>query len=1017
MASTPLGYSANRSTATKPRKTTTMKKTLSKIAILLFINFQFLVHNHAFSQNISINGTGATADPSAILDVSSPNMGLLIPRLPLTAINVAAPVVTPTISLLVYNTATASTGTNAVSPGYYYWDGAKWVRFAYNTSGSNSEAWTVLGNGGTNPTTNFIGTTDNQDLIFRSNNQQSGLINQSLGATSFGYRALNTANTGSDNSAFGNFSLFANTSGFRNSAFGYNSMIANNTGSNNSSFGAYALQANTAGSRNTAVGVSALTANTLANDNTAIGFVSLSNNTTGNQNVSIGVQSSYSNTTGQQNVALGYSSLYHNNTGSYNTALGQEALFNNNADQNVAVGYYSLRANTTGSMNVAVGASALSANITGFQNVAVGNQALNSNTSGLINTALGNAALRSNTTGFSNVGVGNAALLSNTNGTQNTAIGTSAGQFNTTGTNNAFLGFQSGYLNTIGINNTYIGTSAGYSNTIGSSNVAVGKDALFSNTTSSLNVAIGLASLFSNTTGSANVAVGSNALFTNTIGTQNVAVGFDALRANTTGNLNTAIGASALRANTTGISNVGIGRVALNSNTSGSYNVAVGESALLFNNTGGSNIGIGYAALYSNTSGGLNHAFGFNALSLNTTGSKNIANGTQALYSNLTGSNNVSIGVQSLYNNTGNNNSAIGNLAGQTNTSGNNNTFLGSNADATAGTFTNATAIGSNAKVGASNALILGGTGADLVKVGIGINSPLYDLHVLNSKNAQMGQWLQNGDATGALASSILLVGQGSNKYGYLAYHNDSYNNTTFPGLKPNMTLLYGSQDLALSAGSSLHDITFGNSVMSNVYMTIKGGGNVGIGNTNPTQALTVSNGTYTGTLWQGLATTNGVEISNDGNISIQRSGSSNYIASKPSTYTDARYFSFIVNNNEFGTISYNGVAGTNYNTTSDIRLKENIKESAKGIADVMKIGVKDYNYKVDEAKQIQTGFIAQELYEIYPQAVHKGGEDVKHNPWMIDYGKLTPLLIKGMQEQQAQIEKLKKEIEALKKK
>jgi hypothetical protein len=76
---------------------------------------------------------------------------------------------------------------------------------------------------------------------------------------------------------------------------------------------------------------------------------------------------------------------------------------------------------------------------------------------------------------------------------------------------------------------------------------------------------------------------------------------------------------------------------------------------------------------------------------------------------------------------------------------------------------------------------------------------------------------------------------------------------------------------------------------------------------------------------------------------------------------------------------------------------------------------VKDYNY-IDDAdnNNVQTGFIAQELYKIYPNAVQSGGEDVKTKPWMIDYSKLAPVLVKAIQEQQAQIEDLKKMNEML---
>jgi hypothetical protein len=83
----------------------------------------------AHAQNVAINSTGAAPNSSAMLDISSANSGLLIPRVALSALNNNSPIgASITTSLLVYNTATAGTAPNAVTPGYYYWDGAKWVR-------------------------------------------------------------------------------------------------------------------------------------------------------------------------------------------------------------------------------------------------------------------------------------------------------------------------------------------------------------------------------------------------------------------------------------------------------------------------------------------------------------------------------------------------------------------------------------------------------------------------------------------------------------------------------------------------------------------------------------------------------------------------------------------------------------------------------------------------------------------------------------------------------------------------
>ncbi|MBK8341201.1 MAG: hypothetical protein IPK99_14930 [Flavobacteriales bacterium] len=122
-------------------------------------------------QNIAINVNGAVPDASALLDIDASALGaankkgLLVPRIALTATNVAAPVVAPATSLLIYNTATAGVAPNNVVPGYYYWNGAAWVAFVAGVQG-----WTILGNAGTVAATNFLGTTDNVDLVVRTNN-------------------------------------------------------------------------------------------------------------------------------------------------------------------------------------------------------------------------------------------------------------------------------------------------------------------------------------------------------------------------------------------------------------------------------------------------------------------------------------------------------------------------------------------------------------------------------------------------------------------------------------------------------------------------------------------------------------------------------------------------------------------------------------------------------------------------------------------------------------------------------
>ncbi|MEP1095876.1 MAG: tail fiber domain-containing protein [Cyclobacteriaceae bacterium] len=119
--------------------------------------------------------------------------------------------------------------------------------------------------------------------------------------------------------------------------------------------------------------------------------------------------------------------------------------------------------------------------------------------------------------------------------------------------------------------------------------------------------------------------------------------------------------------------------------------------------------------------------------------------------------------------------------------------------------------------------------------------------------------------------------------------------------------------------------------------------------------------------------------------------------------------------NTVLGRIAQNAATTVGYFNTSDARLKENVRPSKFGLSDLMKIGVKDYNFIKDSDKALSTGFLAQELFEIYPEAVFVGGEDPDTDAWSVDYGKITPLLVNAIQEQQKLIEKQQSEIEAQK--
>jgi hypothetical protein len=258
-------------------------------------------------------------------------------------------IATPRTGLSIYNS-------TLLTPQFY--NGTVW------TGG-----WNKRGNAGTDAANDFIGTTDDRDLVFKRNNATSGWLNSTN--TSFGVSSMPITATGGRNTAFGSVALGVLTSGTFNTAIGDNAMRSMATGTENIAIGYNTLQAATSAGSNVAIGSRTLESST-ANENTAVGYRSMLSCSTGARNTALGLQSGYAITTGSENVGIGWAALQGVSTSSFNTSIGSQsgALARTN-QYNTYLGWGAGYAHAAGDNSVYVGSEA-GFRSSGGENVAIG---------------------------------------------------------------------------------------------------------------------------------------------------------------------------------------------------------------------------------------------------------------------------------------------------------------------------------------------------------------------------------------------------------------------------------------------------------------------------------------------------------------------------------------------------------------------------------------------------------------------------------------------------------------------
>jgi hypothetical protein len=77
--------------------------------------------------------------------------------------------------------------------------------------------------------------------------------------------------------------------------------------------------------------------------------------------------------------------------------------------------------------------------------------------------------------------------------------------------------------------------------------------------------------------------------------------------------------------------------------------------------------------------------------------------------------------------------------------------------------------------------------------------------------------------------------------------------------------------------------------------------------------------------------------------------------------------------------------------------LKENINDTVLSLETLRNIKVRDFSFIHDQNHNIVHGFVAQELREVYPDAVLASSDPEAY--WGVSYSQLTPLIVKSIQD------------------
>jgi hypothetical protein len=287
-------------------------------------------------------------------------------------------------------------------------------------------------------------------------------------------------------------------------------------------------------------------------------------------------------------------------------------------------------------------------------------------------------------------------------------------------------------------------------------------------------------------------------------------------------------------------------------------------------------------------------------------------------------------------------------------------------------------------------------------KMGIGTSSPSTTLHIQNgntagptdpANNTLPSIYLYNTNSASTSANSILSLrttGQGGGSP-YLSFD------------------IFGVRGYSMGMDNADADKfkiipNWNFTGLNSPILTIDTDNKVGIGTASPNTKFHVQSTGQT-SLYVESTTSD-----NNGMVIFNANTDQNWSAN----WHEFLYFQKQGNAIGFVGASNNGT-GVSYNTSSDYRLKTDLKNYS-GLDLVNKIKTYDFAWKENSSRM--HGVMAHELQEILPYAVSGSKDAVDENGKMkiqgVDYGKITPILVKAIQEQDVMINNLKKDKERL---